>query len=722
MPLHPRTPKLLAPLDGRPRDGAALPVLKHHVPLKPIHQSTISSGPYLRREKLSWGSSRTGSLTTKGGSEESGSCSSSQSSMDLEDEDEEDERDLQETASDNGNLKLAGNRLLQHLKVDLVKETELHFKVQSKIGHIPPIHRSAHNARDLLCTENVANKNENKEPADDHTIIKCSYAKQDDTMNQCKDSGNDIMPITSASMEVNQNVGCTTEPDSEIICGVTSSNKDELQNIEQTEESGKDSHYQELQVHKQVTGNTEDAKLKNSTVVGPKEDGNGAKTLKPTQRRTRMNCNQRATNQSFNILTQKDRGIISQNKSKSNRSYSSLSTRVKDKITKSPEIVTSSRVITVTKVQPKPKSVKDDRCYTGPPSPRKKVTDHPQNKKANPEKLNSNRAQQHSPVRETNGAWMLKKLTAAGTQRSKSAVDLVAYTDMFQQIHSGDEGPAIYEMFAGPVYDNLRVSSTSMKTDRRVQSSLSRKSGHCHKVKHRPLKQPHCKLRRSPRETAVVPAKNKAQLAAKPHLRKKGTFKLDNMPKVEAELALSDHDEICQSNALEKAEDHILSTIKEALSQYGSETLKSIDDRTLTRRKTPLHTACEHESNHRRMTAQDTFGNLSRETLNKAAADASFHQNQLKINTWTSSSSSRSNITMSPVYQKFLDEVGDGPLTDYLLQCLAEELISLDERNVTIGPSSDSLEGQKKTSDGEESPGGDVIPEVNFSSSRCGRD
>eukprot|EP00064_Thunnus_orientalis_P020645 superscaffoldBa00005794_g20787 len=112
----PRTPKLLAPLDGRPRDSAALPVLKHRVPLKPISQSPLCSRTRLRRERLSWGSPRIGPLTTKCGSEESGSSSSSQSSIDLEDEGEEDEKDLHERASEDSPLKFIEDRFLKHSK------------------------------------------------------------------------------------------------------------------------------------------------------------------------------------------------------------------------------------------------------------------------------------------------------------------------------------------------------------------------------------------------------------------------------------------------------------------------------------------------------------------------------------------------------------------------------------------------------------------------------
>lgn len=134
--LHPRTPKLLAPLDGRPRDVAALPALKHHVPLKPISRSPLCSRTRLRREGLSWGSPRTGPLSTKGGSEESGSSSSSHSSIDLEDEEEEDER-----TSGGSHLKFV--KLLQHsnnvscTETDSVGETRQDFNVRTRISHIP---------------------------------------------------------------------------------------------------------------------------------------------------------------------------------------------------------------------------------------------------------------------------------------------------------------------------------------------------------------------------------------------------------------------------------------------------------------------------------------------------------------------------------------------------------------------------------------------------------
>ncbi|XP_067372129.1 mitogen-activated protein kinase kinase kinase 19 isoform X2 [Channa argus] len=757
--LHPRTPKLLAPLDRSPRDDAAPLALKHHVPLKPISRSPLSSMTQLRRE-VSRGSSHTGSLTAKGGSEESGSSSSCQSSIDLEDEDEEDVRDIEEKALEPSNIKFAGDRLLQHSKdmsstnADFVKETKLHFKVQTTIGHIPPIHRSLHSpdakpidhASDLL-TENdinypsegkAKNMHYTKVPADNIPLIKCKNPKQDDTMNHTKDSVNNDMPVTSESKDKNNNGECTTGPHTEIshenpfhikdvhheaIACSKESYRLELHYLKQTEEDLKDPCDEDNQLHKQIIGKAEDAKLKTNSAMGktqlftpnlskpalnlplsdvdPRKAEKMVKALKPVRNKGRITSKNYElganfqTNQSFNVLTHKDRSTRSRNRSKSSVKYS-LSTQVKDKCRKSPDILISGTA-SATKVKSKFKSVKDAHCNAGISSPRRKIVDLPQSKRENPEKFHSSKAYQHTPLRELKSAQDLKKNTIAGTPRSKSAVDVLSYKDMFQQIQTGDEGPAIYEMFAGPVYDNLRVSSTCEKTGRQVQS-VSRNTQRSLKVKHRPLKQPQCKLRRCPGETVVVSAKTRAKHVsprAKPHLiriSKKGTCKVDNFPQPDTKLDLSD--DMCQNKAQKKIEDHMLPTIEEALSRYGTETLKSVDT-TLTK---PTGSSHAEDNIHMHENMQETIGNSSNRPHSDPVLPLS--PQPLKINTWTSSSSSSSSQTiMSPVYQRFLDDVGDGPLTDDLLQCLAEELISLDERDVTtIGPCPDNLEPDEKES------------------------
>ena len=562
----PRTPKLLAPLDGRPRDSAAPPVLKHRVPLKPISRSPLCSRTWLRRERLSWGSPRIGPLTTKGGSEESGSSSSSQesgsssssqSSIDLEDE--EDETDLHERASEDSHLKFIEDRFLEHSKdvshTEADTECGVGKTVQSKIGHIPPIHRSAHiqngepinhtndsssteEAINSHCDEKDNNINCSEEPVDCQSFIKCNYAQQEDTVNHTKDTVKNVIPIASKSKKEKNNVAYT-EIGHEITFNVNNDQDDargcseenyrnELQHVKQAARpmkasiANKTTAAHDPQVDNPILHSAEGVKLNTSTALGKtlfcaptvnlvmsdmdsKRDEMMVKVLKPVRnkgRGTSINCQLRAntqTNQSFNILAHKDRSTLSRTKSKNNLKYSSLSTQVKDKTRKSPELIIS-RDATVAPGKSKLKSVKAAHRNSESPSPRKKVIDHPPSKRTNPDKMNNNRAQQHPRVKEPKSARQLKRPGVAMTPRSRSAVDFITYKDMFQQIQSGDEGPAIYEMFAGPIYDNLRVSSSCEKTkDRQVQSAPSRKTQqNSHKVKHRPLKQAQSKLRRSP--------------------------------------------------------------------------------------------------------------------------------------------------------------------------------------------------------------------------------
>lgn len=606
--LHPRTPKLLAPLDRRP----VPPLLKQTVPLKPISQSPLSSMMRRRRERLSWGSP-----STKGGSEESGSNSSSQSSMDLEDKDAEDKRVMPETRSEIGD----GGELLRRSKdrsnteTGLVEATKLHFSVQSKMGRIPPLLRST---SDLLCAEKVLDcghdKDTNINDAEKPFIIKSDYAKQDHIEHTMKIN----IQITLEAKEENRNVASTLKPEREIISENTC-------NIIEADE--------DMKVNEQAHDNAKDARVKTRTALGkPHQLISAAHVLKTGEKMGKSL------------------------KSKNNRTFSA---QVKDKV-----------------------KVKGAHCSAVTPG--KKVIYHPQKTRSNPEKR---RAQQH-------GA---KNLAAALTPRSTSAVDFT-YKDMFKQIQSGDEGPAIYEMFAGPVYDNLRVSSTCEKPYRAVQPSLSRKTQQSHKVKHRPLKQPQGRLRRVPRETTAVSPKSQAKYTssmAAPHvtpLQRHGsnkTNKMDSSPKLEPDSVPSKHSELCYANSQEQPEDHMLSTIEEALSKDGSETLKS-DEKSPTRPRTHSHIHTE---------MQRTSVNSST-NLNRAVPEPLLHPNQLMINTWTSSSSDSSNVT-SPVYQRFLDEAGDGPLTDDLLQCLAEELISLDEREMSVTPFSDTLKSSKENSNGE---------------------
>ncbi|KAM7407747.1 hypothetical protein PAMA_003479 [Pampus argenteus] len=730
----PRTPKLLAPLDGRPRHGAAPPVIKHCVPLKPISRSPVCSRTQLRRERLSWGSPRIGPLTTKGGSEESGSSSSSQSSIDLEDE--EDGRDPHERASEDSHIKFIEDGFFKPSK-DVSRteadtecgfgKTGRHFKVQSKMGHIQPIHRPAHiqNGEPINHTndspsnetginapcDEKANNNCTKEPVECQSSIKCTYVKQQDTLNHTKDTVNNEVATTSKSKEEKNDVACI-ETGHEITFNMNKDQGDASGCSEgnyRNEQAERTNYKQTTAAHDpQVDSSILHSTLGKTLFCTPTVARDEMMVLKPVRnkgRGTSNNCELRAntqTNQSFNILAHKDRSILSRNRSKNNLKYSSLSTQVKDKTRKSSELMISGET-TVSSVKSKLKSVKAAHRNSETQSPRKKVIDHPQTKRANPDKMNNNRAQQHPAVKELKGHRQLKRSGVTVTPRSKSAVDFITYKDMFQQMQSRDEGPVIYEMFAGPIYENLRVSSSCEKTkDRQVQSAPSRKTQQ--KVKHRPLKQAQSKLRRSPGDSTVVSAKSKAKPGSsrmKPHLTPVSThlYKRENVSKLEVELVLIEDGEICHKSDQENADGHMLSTIEEASSTYGSKTLKS-DDKTLTTPTTSYHAdnySHMHETTVHSADVKPQTGNS-----NPPVPESVFRQIPQQTNTWTSSGSSVHTI-MSPVYQKFLDEVGDGPLTDDLLQCLAEELISLDERDERdSGPCPEKLELSNKESKRED--------------------
>ncbi|XP_053295233.1 mitogen-activated protein kinase kinase kinase 19 isoform X2 [Pleuronectes platessa] len=658
--LNPRTPKLLAPLSSRPRDGAALPALKPRVPLKPISRSPLCSRAWLRRERLFRGSPRAGS-------EESGSSSSS---IDLEDE----ERDTQERSSEGSHLKFDGDTVLQLSKdgipTDLVEETRRHFKVQSRISQIPLIHRSTQNMdgdpihrEGDLSTERTTNSYCEgkinmiyaKEHVYNHSFTKSNYATQSDTgKNHAGYTSDPEGDITREILfDINDALG-------DAAAGSGGNHRKEHRHVQKTEVTMKDSSDEETQTDKKMVKVLNPAQSKETT--------------------TSMTIEQRAnhqTTQFFNLRTHKERSIISRNKSKTN--LKCPSTQVKDKTRKSPELIVSGEASV--KVKSKPNPVKGSHRCSDTPSPRKKVVDHPQSRRANPDKSNISRAP--PPGRELKSTRQQKRLSAAGTTRSKSALDFLTYKDMFQQIQSGEGGPAIYEMFAGPIYENLRVSSSCEKTkERQVQSAPPRKVQQSLKVKQRTLKQPQGKMRRSPGENMVISTKSKPRLASsrvRPHLT--SPSRKDKTTRLDTKLVLSNNGEVYHSSAEEKAANQILSTIVEALSRYDTETLNP-DDKTLTM----ATTSSNAKDNHTSMYMQE-------------------------IPAARTSSGSSSNTIVSPVYQKFLDEVGDGPLTDDLLQCLAEELISLDERDVSLDPGLENLESSKGESVREDATGRNMFPE-----------
>lgn len=613
-------------------------------------------------------------MATKGGSEESGS-SSSQSSIKLGEEGEDDE-DVQERLSTESHLKFAGDELLHHLnnEADLVQQ---HFDSQRRIRHIPSIDRSVHNSSgepagpraDRMVNSYYEGKVTNVSHREESVLIQLIKKGNDEQ----RENVNRKIHIIPKSEEEKNNVGQTTETDI--------------------------SHGADVKLQ---TGEINHSATSSVILSEPNMDQRMQKALKHLRSKKRSTCtpstqrvNTQTNQQSFNILAYQNQSILNSNKSKNILKYSSVSTQVKDKTKESPEPINKGEM--VIDVKSKGKSLKGNHCDNDQLPSRKKVPD--QSKRFNPGKLSKNRAQGLPAMREMKDTQLLTGPVVEGTPRSKPALDFITYKDIFQQIHNGDEGPAIYEMFAGPIYDNLRVSSSCEKVQsRQVQSA---------KATYRPLKQSH---RRSPAERKAGSAKGKAKLASskpKTHLTpasQNDNHKMKSVTRNDGHKVLSEDVDICQTSTKERGEDQVLPTIKESL--LGADTLKS-DDKSLTTRATSLSRDCGlinmEETNENPLTG------------NRPALDPVFSQTpqKLKINTWASSHSS-SQTDMSPIYQKFLAEVGDGPLTDDLLQCLAEELISLDERDVSISPCSEIPEPCKDKSSRENDPasGTNTPPEV----------
>ncbi|XP_074550638.1 uncharacterized protein map3k19 isoform X2 [Halichoeres trimaculatus] len=717
---HLRTPRLLAPLDSSYKDTTPLPGLKHPVPVKPITLSPLCSRTRLRRLRLC--NSRTGPLTTKGGSEDS---SSSQSSMDLDDEDEKAGKHTYERDVQGVPLKFAGDILLQHSN-NVTYNTREHSNVLPKPNPIQQIHRSAHvepfNQTSDHCRtgehikdcaeDKVSHLKNTKELIDSHTFTKCKNAQQSTCTNSVTSTTIDKIPTTFKPQEEQNNVSYTTEPETEISHGTIvkkgqghawsrseGSNSNILQNRKQAEQTFKGSSFEETLVNSTPCSKDLNFDLKaaedKTQIFAParnvdaKRDERMLKALKPVQnkkRRARVNYEEGGgiqTNlQSYSIPTNQDCVNPSQVKTTENLKITSPSTQARLKAGKSnaPTIREEKAV----KAKSRLKCVKG----TTTQSPRKKVSDPTHSRRATPEKVNSNKT--NLPERELKSAQQLKRPGLEASSRSRSVMDFITYKDMFQQIQSGDKGPAIYEMFAGPIYENLRVSNSYEKVkDREVPSAPSRKTL---KAKQRPLKLN--KQRRSRSESTGISPRSKSKLATSQVKRQ-----ITPVPRGgnKAREILEPQQRACQTNdchqsvAQGNAGDHVLSTI-ESFSEDVSETLKS-DTKTLITPTTSSHakgSGYNHEKNE----------NSSTRNPNLPVSVSPPSPQHPKINTWTSSDSNGHTV-VSPVFQKFLDGVGDGPLTDDLLQCLAEELISLDERDVSVGPSPEDVEPSKGGCDEE---------------------
>ncbi|XP_061698340.1 mitogen-activated protein kinase kinase kinase 19 isoform X3 [Syngnathoides biaculeatus] len=641
-------PNQLEPLDLRLRDNSAASTQKESVSLKPITRSSLSRTHL--RQRFSWDTPGTSSLTTRGGREDS---SSSANFTDPEDEDYEGHTskntDLMFTkAKDPKHPKDRWNELCNG-------EMRQSLKSQSKSSSISLVQKSTCIPRPEPV--NCPAQDYNRSPTRDLVKHKTSIPSK-------------------PNYYINNGCTRTTKQESPTIKGYF---------------VGKPTTAKDFKIGDELSSTTEGTKLNSNSAVEETQlkcpinkstdlsQVKVKKTFKPVQsttKETTANCEVRP-NLPKDRLAPKDRSILNLNKAPKKLSLANKST---DGARRSLEQIGTEEVTeTLSKSKSKHKAVNRTR-HTHLLGNRGTVSAHA--RRGNPDEVCNSTAQQCPTASELKNAQQFKSPEAAGLQRSKSAVDFITYKDMFTTIQSEGKGPAIYEMFAGPIYDHLR--NPIKCEDKKMQSPLCRKSRENSKVKHRSLKQVHKKVSRSPGETNVVLTKGKAKplpSRVKPHLlhATKGAHKREINKKPETTVVFS--------NALERPEGAMLSALEEDLYRENSGTVKS-DEKS-------IRSTCKIDG-HSQINLEETFLNpanirIKPGSINQIIPESSKNNQVPMTDTWTSYDSS-SHIVMSPVYQKFLDGVGDGPLTDDLLQCLAEELNSLDLKDISIDTYPQNLE------------------------------
>ncbi|KAL0963922.1 hypothetical protein UPYG_G00315390 [Umbra pygmaea] len=675
--LHPgpvRNPKMLAPLDGRHRDGGVLTSLKHPSPLKPISLGPLSSMPSstskLRRQRVS----RTivsprEAPATRGQSEDSSSSStSSPSSIDLEEDEDHKDEDIEETTEN------------QHVRENF--EGTLHLDLQTLDSTHKSIVEIRHqHTTNLLNVKDVKNSSSFE--------MNCENEVVEPTKTMC--SG--VLCLSKGTTNTEPNTACTSAP-----------------GINRNQESQVDVN----NTNKTFVDNTKYQCLPSTTIVTlcklNAHTDEKIKAFKQPKIRERK-CStgvQNKTNHSFNVLAQKD--PIRKSKSKRNIRTSSIPSQVKANIRKPPDLIiggditVKSRIIS-TKTIPKNTDCLRDK---GASSPSHKRHLNDKNTKINAP------CQKLIHEREPKSARQPKKTGGIqGSPRAKSAVDSITYNDIFQEINIGvDQGPVIYEMFAGPMFDNIRFSRSSERS-MQVQSAPCRNNqtprlkNKCPKVL-----QSGGQRRSSVDKVASTKGKLRKSKTVKPLSRGKSpltpipnTSDQDNVmviPGLNWQIHTQSNPELILNGNGEETvlleENHMLSVIEEVLSCHASETLiprYRSDGKTSPSQTKPELTPQSDPDDDDSLYVQRNGALIGNNILEAGcnnemenhvdhSCTPSYTPVQPMINTWTSGTG-ESRAT-SPVFQTFLDRVGEGPLTDDLLRCLAEELISLDERD-SLSPS-----------------------------------
>ncbi|KAK3544026.1 hypothetical protein QTP70_035039, partial [Hemibagrus guttatus] len=632
--LCPRTPKHLAPLDQEYRDGHVFS--NFQCPLAPKLTNLLSFGSKEMRETLSRLSSR-GSRGTGRGSEES--SYSSQSSLD---EEEEEENSPQETGQIFGTIarephfplaappsaqQLMNTGSTKHIQSNKPMPNKSKIKRHQKLEARQDTEREF--SKTVESFERTLDKQQRREDLDvceeNRTIYLADVAKMNKSVELTR----------SLSNELDEDKNTVTDPEPGPEKGQSSSFVDPEQ-------------YYVSPVHH-----------------SPVETSKASKKTRAEEIKCRSH-----TNQENNILDQIN---TRRNYGKSKRNRRSQSSQV---IIKEKEPI--GNVISDEKMEwPKMAPVNHGPKLKDAPLNRRRTQESLHQGRLNGHKKISNKSQSQKPLlnRDTKKTTrQAKRPGILGTQRTKSSLDYVSYRDMFLEIRQAAEGPAIFEMFATPIYENLRAAS-SVERPKQVQSAAqfrrqpsgqqraqkpvegNRRKQKCMTSKGKPRKRKDTQPPEPQRHDQAIDSKqNDASVI--PGMA-------DNNQKRKHKPLTTEEDERNDSDVrLQTEGSPVLSMIREVPSDTDIELAFHNKQEGLSSsfQSTPYLS--------RQFFQGDIISNVIEDSI------AVQLPSQPLINTWTT------DRTKSPVYQKILDEVGEGPVTDDLLKRLAEELISLEDKEV----------------------------------------
>ncbi|XP_076854447.1 mitogen-activated protein kinase kinase kinase 19 isoform X2 [Brachyhypopomus gauderio] len=656
----PRTPKCLAPLERGHAGVTSNRCRPPQLPQMSVGHLTFGSVSRQRRGRFCRLSSSGFRGTGKGSEESYGS----QSSLD-EEEDEEDSGNIRQqmlSSTERGINSVRSSSSVQHL---------IHSEIMDIIDRIP-------NNDDVLIRSQIKRTGQIQErmrsvsrtdfyKSIEHSDVTLPVQQQPEAVDDCRNCTSHSEDLT----KMNKNAELTGSSPAKLD---GSPEEEGLVIVEKPVDRGQSSRSVDVTesegptpVNIRVSRSTSVEKSRATVMTQSKEGG----------------CVSLHTNQSFNILAHRNTIRGNLNPTKSRRNLSILSQINTEELSPLHDCISkeTNNISDWPKTSP-PKQSKKRRDTLS----RRRPSEPQFNVRLNGDRktLNKSQSQKQLLNRELKTARQLKKPGILGSYRAKSALDFVSYSDMFQAIHQGKEGPAIFEMFATPIYENLRVGSSAKRTEqvtlappvnrqlngqgrgqKSIQGNGKKQSQKCSHAKGKQRK------RRESRPSGT-------QSHNQDEMNKEETVVVSGLdgssPTSIYEILTTDDDKsVFTPIRVGNKSSAMLAAIEEVLSDSATGT-------TIHKQK-DLHTPCPSvvpACLNKPIIPPKSEGGEEKEYLSRETVGAVVDRlpAQPMINTWTS------DRTRSPGYQNFLDEVGEGPVTDDLLRCLAEELISLEEKDV----------------------------------------